>query len=44
MCFDMTLTLLLPSMMTSSRRQYVLQGTMSVDGESTAIILISSFR
>ena len=38
-----SLTLLLPSMMTSSQCQCVLQSTMSVDTGSTAIIWISSF-
>ena len=37
------LTILLPCMSTSSRHQCVLQGTMSVDQRSTAIIYISSF-
>ena len=37
------LTLLLPCLSTSSRHQSVLQGTMSVDQGSTAIIYISSF-
>ena len=39
----MSLTLSLPCVSTSSRHQCVLQGTMSVDQGSTAIIYISSF-